>query len=72
MFEPAGYHEETPIAPHSDDSLWSLQLADAFGTRSSAVISTFISQLEALCGRDYRDEDAKQWRLDENQFSARA
>lgn len=70
MFEPTGYDEETPTAPHSDDNLWALQLADAFGTRSSAVIATFMNQLEALCGRDYWDEDAKQWRLDENQFSA--
>jgi hypothetical protein len=30
MFEPAGYDEETPTPSHSDDSLWWLQLADAF------------------------------------------
>lgn len=70
MFEPAGFDEETPTPPHSDDGLWWLQLADAFGTRSSAVISTFMDQLEALCGQSHWDDDAKQWRLDENQFSA--
>lgn len=70
MLEPAGYGEEIWTAPHSDDSLWTLQLADAFGTRSRAVISTFLSQLEALCGHSHWDDEAKQWRLDENQFSA--
>ena len=70
MFEPAGFDQEAPTPPHSDNELWWLQLADAFGTRSSAVIATFMDQLEALCGRDYWDEEARQWRLDENQFSA--
>ena len=31
---------------------------------------TFLSQLNALCGRDYWDGEAKQWRIDENEFSA--
>ena len=34
------------------------------------MIATFMRQLEALCGPDHWDEDAKQWRLDENLFSA--
>lgn len=70
MLEPAGFDEEEWTPPHSDSELWSLQLADAFGTRSRAVIGTFLSQLEALCGKSHWDDDAKQWRLDENQFSA--
>lgn len=70
MFEPLGFDQEAPTPPHSDDSLWWLQLADAFGTRSSAVINTFMNQLEALCAPNHWDENTKQWRLDENQFSA--
>jgi hypothetical protein len=70
MLEPAGFDHEHWTSPHNDDSLWTLQLADAFGTRSRAVISTFLGQLEALCGQSHWDDEAKQWRLDENQFSA--
>ena len=70
MLEPAGFDDEQWTAPHSDDGLWSLQLAEAFGTRSRAVIATFMRQLEELCGKSHWDDDAKQWRLDENQFSA--
>lgn len=70
MFEPQGFDEELPTPPHNDDGLWWLQLADAFGTRSSAVITTFMDQLEALCGRTHWDDEARQWRLDERQFSA--
>lgn len=69
MLEPAGHDEEHWTSPHSDQSLWTLQLADAFGTRSQAVIATFMQQLEALCRPSHWDEEAKQWRLDENQFS---
>lgn len=70
MLEPAGFDNEHWTAPHSDSDLWTLQLADAFGTRSRAVIATFMGQLEALCRQSHWDEAAKQWRLDENQFSA--
>lgn len=70
MLEAAGMNEEHWTAPHSDPGLWTLQLADAFGTRSRAVISTFMTQLEALCGPTHWDDEARQWRLDENQFSA--
>jgi hypothetical protein len=70
MLEPAGFDDEHWTAPHSDSDLWTLQLADSFGTRSRAVIATFLSQLEALCGQSHWDDEAKQWRLDENQFSA--
>lgn len=70
MLEPAGMEREEWTAPHDDAGLWMLQLADAFGTRSSAVINTFLGQLEALCGNSHYDDEARQWRLDENQFSA--
>ncbi len=70
ILEPAGIDGEHWTAPHNDADLWTLQLADAFGTRSHAVLATFMGQLEALCGETHWDNDAKQWRLDENQFSA--
>lgn len=70
MLEPAGFDDEHWTAPHNDPSLWTLQLADAFGTRSQAVFITFMQQLERLTGKAHWDEDAKQWRLDENEFSA--
>ena len=70
MLEAAGMDEEHWTAPHSDTDLWMLQLADAFCTRSRAVIATFMGQLEALCGPSHWDDVTKQWRLDENQFSA--
>lgn len=70
MLEPAGMDEEHWTAPHNDPSLWTLQLAEAFGTRSRAVMATFMGQLEALCAPSHWDEEANQWRIDENQFSA--
>ncbi len=70
MLEPTGLGDEHWTAPHSDVELWTLQLADAFGTRSRAVVATFMGQLEALCGNDHWDETVQQWRLDENQLSA--
>ncbi len=70
MLEPAGFDAEHWTSPHSDEGLWTLQLADAFGTRSRAVLSMFMGQLEELCGKNHWDDAAKQWRLDENQFSA--
>lgn len=70
ILEPAGKGEDDWTAPHSDPDLWTLQLADAFGTRSQAVFITFMRQLERLTDKDYWDEDAQQWRIDENEFSA--
>lgn len=70
ILEPAGFDEEHWTAPHSDTSLWSLQLGDAFGTRSQAVMTTFMFQLEKLCDRNIWDEEAQQWRLDEHELSA--
>lgn len=71
ILEPAGFDEEHWTSPHSDTGLWTLQLADAFGTRSQAVVTTFMSQLEHLCDKmAVWDEKAHQWRMDEFQFSA--
>ena len=70
ILEPAGYDKEHWTSPHSDLDLWTRQLADAFGTRSYAVVSMFMTQLESLCSADRWDDDAKQWRLDEHEFSA--
>lgn len=68
--EPAGYDQEHWTAPHNDEDLWWFQLADAFGTRSYSVMVFFLNQIEALCGRNIWDEEARQWRLDEHTFSA--
>lgn len=70
ILEPAGFDEERWTAPHSDLDLWTLQLAEAFGTRSHAVFVTFMRQLEALCDKSHWDEQAKQWRIDEHAYSA--
>ncbi len=70
IMEPAGGDREHWTAPHSDVDLWTLQLADAFGTRSIAIVDTFMHQLEALCRESHWDEDAQQWRLDEHEYSA--
>ena len=70
VLEPTGFDQESWTSPHSDVSLWTLQLADAFGTRSEAVLSLFMSQLESLCGRGIWDETAHQWRMQESELSA--
>ena len=70
ILEAAGFDNEHWTSPHRDPDLWGLQLADAFGTRSRAVISTFMAQLAALCRESHWDEEARQWRLDENEYSA--
>lgn len=69
MLVAAGFDKEHWTSPHNDPDLWTLQLAEAFGTRSLAVISSFMGQLEKLCAQTIWDEEAHQWRLDENQFS---
>ncbi|MGH6697606.1 hypothetical protein [Sphingopyxis sp.] len=70
ILEPAGMDREHLTSPHSDPALWTLQLADAFGTRSRAVIDFFMSQLREFCGGNIWDEEAQQWRLDETEYSA--
>ena len=70
MLEPAGFDKEHWTSPHSNVDLWHLQLGDAFGTRSRAVLITFMAQLQALCTDREWDCEARQWRLDENEMSA--
>lgn len=70
MLEAAGFDDEHWTSPHNDSGLWTLQLADAFGTRSKAVFITFMAQLEKLTGKSHWDDEAGQWRLDENELSA--
>ena len=70
ILEPAGVRGEHWTSPHSDVALWQAQLADALGTRSRAVVITFMAQLQALCGESHWDDEARQWRLDENELSA--
>lgn len=70
ILEPAGFDREFWTSPHGDADLWHLQLADAFGTRSRAVIFTFMGQLEALCKPNKWDNKAKQWRISEEEYSA--
>lgn len=68
--EPLGHDREELTAPHSDPDLWTLQLADAFGTRSRAVLTLFLHQLQEMCGKGVWDADAKQWRMSETELSA--
>ena len=70
IFEPAGMDKEQMTSPHSDPGLWTLQLAEAFGTRSRAVIDFFLAQLREFCGGNIWDEEAQQWRINETEFSA--
>lgn len=48
MYEPNGSGGLRATSPHSDLELWELQLADAFGTRSSSIMRTFVGQLKQL------------------------
>lgn len=70
ILEPVGFDQEDITAPHSDMGLWVLQLADAFGTRSQAVINLFLRHLQELCGKNIWDEAAQQRRMDETELSA--
>lgn len=70
ILEPAGMDREHWTSPHSDTGLWMLQLADAFGTRSRAVIDFFLRHLQELCSRTIWDEEAQQWSISEMDFSA--
>lgn len=56
-------------SPHSDLDRWTLQLADAFGTRSVAVIELFVRQLRALCGEVW-DDITQSWKEDETELNA--
>lgn len=70
ILEPVGMDKEVLTSPHNDPGLWTLQLADAFGTRSRAVIDFFMDQLREFCGNNIWDEEARQWRLNETEYSA--
>lgn len=70
ILEPAGMDKEHWTSAHSDPGLWQLQLADAFGTRSAAVVEFFFGQIHELCGRSIWDDEAQQWRISETDFSA--
>lgn len=56
-------------SPHNDKTLWELQLVQAFGTRSRALLNVFLMQLGRLCPKDW-DEDRREWRTDETQWNA--
>ena len=56
-------------SPHNDDGLWTLQLVQAFATRSHALIDTFLIQLSRLCP-DVWDEDTGAWKMDEVEWNA--
>lgn len=68
MLEPKGDGwEVTP--PHGDTALWELQIADAFGTRSQAIMSAFLQQLKRLVPKDW-DEATQRWKADETEWNA--
>lgn len=70
MLEPAndgeGWHY-TPL--HNDSDLFEKQLAVALGSRSSAVIQTFMADLRKLCGSAW-DADLGRWKADETELNA--
>jgi len=70
ILEPAGLDQEHWTAQHNDPRIHDLQLAEAFGTRSYAVMWAFMEQLQALCPDKWWDEDARQWRMNEVTFNA--
>ncbi len=57
------------IAPHNDEELWALQMVQAFGTRSWALLDTFLTQLSRLCPQAW-DADARLWKVDETEWNA--
>lgn len=57
----------TPI--HSDLDLFEKQIAVALGSRSSSVITTFLSDLQRLCGEAW-DSDLRRWKANETQLNA--
>lgn len=56
-------------SPHNDESLWILQLVEALGTRSNALIGSFLEQLAALCPEVW-DEDYQELKIDEGEWNA--
>jgi hypothetical protein len=70
ILAPDGAGGEHWTSPHADESLWVLQLCEAFGTRSQAIITTFMRQLQALASDKIWDKEAGEWLVDEVQLSA--
>lgn len=71
MLEPAEIEgREHWTSPHDDPGLWTLQLAEALGTRSQAVLSTFVAHLEELVGATMWDAETERRRVNESEFSA--
>ncbi|RVQ65731.1 hypothetical protein EKN06_12410 [Croceicoccus ponticola] len=68
MLEPEG-EEWRVSSPHSDVALWELQIADAFGTRSQAVMRAFLFQLQKLAPKHW-DEATQRWKADETEWNA--
>lgn len=70
MLEPASDDEDWHYTPlHNDGDLFEKQLAVALGSRSTAVIHTFMSDLRRLCGTAW-DADLKRWKADETELNA--
>ena len=68
MLEPDGEGYRI-TAPHNDPALWEVQMAAAFGTRSIALVETFLRQLKSLCPKDW-DEDRQAWKTNETEWNA--
>lgn len=56
-------------APHNDTELWTLQLVEAFGTRSESLIQTFVDQLAGLCPQFF-DPDRQKLKTSERDWNA--
>ncbi len=56
-------------SPHNDEELWTLQLVQAFGTRSRALLETFLVQLAKLCPEAWDDRE-RAWKVDETEWNA--
>lgn len=69
MYEPTGRGGLCATSPHSDLELWELQLADAFGTRSSSVMRAFIGQLKRLAPKVW-DGGSELWKPHETELNA--
>lgn len=69
MFEPLPDDGYQGTSPHNDMTLWELQIADAFGTRSQAAMHCFLDQLKALCATAW-DKEAERWKPDEIELNA--
>lgn len=68
VVEPRGENWQVQ-APHNDEELWTLQLVQAFGTRSRALLKVFVDQLAKLCPQDW-DADRQSWRTNETEWNA--